>query len=134
MKKLILVIFILLISITSYSQTTITFDTPQWELKIIGTEPFWDMELDNNDAEFKLFDNETIKFNKVKQIFVVGMQTEFITTFSLSSKKNFGYLTVKRCDTPCNDGMSENNYAYEIIFILNGKEAYYGVGNMIIDN
>lgn len=134
MKFILTISLMLFLTSVSFSQSKVTYDSPDWELNAIGTEPFWNLSLDEDDAEFSTIDSRLIKFVTVNQIKVEGEREDFITTFRLSSRSNTAFVTIKKCENSCSDGMSDNKYDYEIVLILNGKKAYYGVGNLVTDN
>ncbi len=82
------------------------------EWKIIGTEPFWSINVFNDTFQFTILNNniDTTYF-EFTQYADTGLVIEYLLT---DKEDNISALTLK--EEQCSDGMSDKQYKYSAVF------------------
>lgn len=89
-----------------------------------GTEPFWGLELDFDKA----FRFVPVSGDSLNTPPVFGLEKN--GTLIYDAKTEAGQLIVQIKKEPCSDGMSDREYQYSVVAIVNGEE-YKGCGTLL---
>ncbi len=92
-----------------------------------GTEPFWSLDVTETKVKFYGLDIDTMYFDYKNIKHAVGFTKEYYYEFSLlNNNQAAGVLIIsKLSNCNCTDGMSDYNYEFECILILD-KYTYRG--------
>lgn len=92
-----------------------------------GTEPFWGMEIKGSKMTYNdPIDNKKTTFNITEKLVPVGTSESFGFVVKANNGKSSVLATVRNVE--CNDGMSDNKYTHEIMYI-NGSTVFVGCCN-----
>jgi len=89
-----------------------------------GTEPFWDMQLNQTGFQFK-HDKIKYKLKTVKPESARGFQISHIKIYKTRINSINSPATIIIQKQKCSDNMSDNEYQYSVIFITK-HDNYYG--------
>ena len=95
-----------------------------------GTEPFWNAEVTGTMVKFHLMAEDSVIFSYSEILKAQGVGPDYIRIFKLENDKvKPAYLIIKQTEKcKCSDGMSDNEYEYESILIMD-KIIYSGCAN-----
>jgi uncharacterized membrane protein len=96
---------------------------PQVLVSASGTEPFWQVSVTRQGIEYRTPEQTPpLKFAYSAPIAAQGRPTEVVQVYRLQSRSQDGWLVIQRAgNEKCSDGMSDNQYPYSAIVMLNGK-------------
>jgi uncharacterized membrane protein len=88
-----------------------------------GTEPFWQVSVTRQGIEYRTPEQPTpLKFAYSAPIAAQGRPTDVVQVYRLQSRSVNGWLMIQKAGSEkCSDGMSDNQYPYSAIVMLNGK-------------
>lgn len=91
----------------------------------LGTEPFWGLKIEGENATFSNPVTDTAKVEQVtSRTSAAGVQEDF--AFILTTENALAAIS----QTECSDGMSDNVYSHQIIY-KNADSVLYGCCNII---
>jgi uncharacterized membrane protein len=110
------------ITMSAMSQTPAP-KPPQVLVSASGTEPFWQVSVTRQGIEYRTPEQPTpLKFAYSAPIAAQGRPTDVVQVYRLQSRSTDGWLMIQKAvGTQCGDGMSDNQYPYGAIVMLNGK-------------
>jgi uncharacterized membrane protein len=110
------------ISMSALSQPS-TPKPPQILVSAVGTEPFWNVSVTRKGIEYRTPEQPTpLKFAYSAPIAAQGRPTDVVQVYRLQSRSHNGWLMIQQAvGVQCSDGMSDNQYPYSAIVMLNGQ-------------
>lgn len=109
--------------------TFITFSVNTFAMRCFGTEPFWSAEVSGSTVKFEyLGDDKKLNMNITEVSSPLGMpntDASYVRVYK-DGKKLVAVVTANKCD----DGMSENDYAKEIVLFYK-ESALFGCCDLI---
>ncbi|MBC1240092.1 COG3650 family protein [Nostoc sp. 2RC] len=84
-----------------------------------GTEPFWSVTVSKRGIVYSSPDVKKQTFSYVAPLKAEARPADLLRVYRLQGKGN-NILIIKKVDT-CSDGMSDKEYPYSAIFILENK-------------
>lgn len=97
--------------------------THQKLLSCVGTEPFWNIDIYKNKVTVNTLNGVNFTASVVFHGRAMNSPVGTTITNAVSAGRSAVVITEKQY---CNDGMSENNYAYKTLVLINGNSAYSG--------
>jgi uncharacterized membrane protein len=78
-------------------------------LIISGTEPFWNLNINQNRITFTEMGGDTLTFAYQTPLPAQGRQPEYLRLYSLDKDS---WVLVRKSQAPCSDGMSDKAYEF----------------------
>jgi uncharacterized membrane protein len=96
---------------------------PQVLVSASGTEPFWNVSVTRQGIEYRTPEQTApVKFAYSAPVAAQGRPTDVVQVYRLQNRSTDGWLMIQKATGDrCNDGMSDNQYPYSAIVMLNGK-------------
>ena len=79
-------------------------------LKCIGTEPFWDLDVDIGSAEMEESGEGRRQLRASPWIMAQGLRDQFSVQLSNKDGSEFGWVAIAGAERRCTDNMSDNVY------------------------
>jgi len=129
--KLITILFTVLITATACAEgetkTTAKFN----ELKCIGTEPFWSLDLKGQDITLEDLDSTQGKFKLTKATASSNHTNRWFLTAENTKQEEFLSIALFKTNQ-CSDDMSDFSYEYDAIISTPDAQVFSGCCNRMM--
>jgi uncharacterized membrane protein len=99
-----------------------------FNLRCLGTEPFWNLDFSGAQAIFTTAQGEQLKWRGSHWRQAAGFQTgqRFAIDLGGADLSNEGWAAVSRAQEFCTDGMSDSEYPYDVIIAIPTGDIHAG--------
>lgn len=87
-------------------------------LVCLGTEPFWNVQIEKNEAIYSTPEPPKIGYSVMPPRQGQGLQRDVVRVFELTRPNaDSALLIVSKHESPCSDDMSDNEYPFHAVFV-----------------
>lgn len=98
-----------------------------------GTEPFWGVKITRRGIEYSSLGADKLMFPYVEPLQAEGRPASAARVYHLKNQSVDGLLMINKTATGfCNDGMSDNQYPFTSMLLINDK-IYVGCASTLED-